>query len=111
MQEQYVAFMEKIFANGHADVAPSLGADEECWYLPSFGVCHPQKPSQIRVVFDSSAQFSGVYLNDVYLTGPDLHNSLLGVLLRFLKERVAVLADIPQMFHYFLVHENHRNFL
>lgn len=111
VQEQYVAFMEKIFANGHAEVAPPLEEDEECWYLPSFGVYHPQKPNQIRVVFDSSAQYAGVSLNDVLLTGPDLNNSLLGVLLRFRKERVAVLADIQQMFHCFLVHENHRNFL
>ena len=45
------------------------------------------------------------------LTGPDLNNSILGVLLRFRKERVAILADIQQMFHCFLVQENHRNFL
>ena len=111
MQEQYVAFMEKIVANGHAEVAPQLKEDEECWFLPSFGVYHPRKPNQIRVVFDSSAQYSGVSLNDVLLTGPDLNNSLLGVLLRFRKEGVAILADIQQMFHCFLVHEKHRNFL
>lgn len=111
MQEQYVSFMEKIFANGHAEVAPPLKEGEECWYLPTFGVYHPQKPNQIRVVFDSSARYSGVSLNDVLLTGPDLNNSLLGVLLRFRKERVAIMADIQQMFHCFLVHEDHRNFL
>lgn len=33
------------------------------------------------------------------------------VLLRFRKERVAILADIQQMFHFFLVLESHRNFL
>lgn len=88
MQEQYVAFMEKIFANGHAEVAPPLREDEECWYLPTFGVYHPQKPNQIRVVFDSSTQYSGVSLNDVFLTVPNLNNSLLGVLLRFRKRRL-----------------------
>ncbi|KAM7373874.1 hypothetical protein PAMP_006564 [Pampus punctatissimus] len=111
MQKQYVAFMEKIIASGHAEVALPLKEDEECWFLPSFGVYHPQKLNQIRVVFDSSAQYSGVSLNDVLLTGPDLNNSLLGVLLRFRKEGVAILADIQQMFHCFLVHENHCNFL
>lgn len=45
------------------------------------------------------------------LTGPDLNNSLLGVLLRFRKERVAILADIQQMSHCFQVHESRRNFL
>lgn len=110
MQKQYVAFMDKIFANGHAEVAPPLKEDE-CWYLPTFGVYHPQKPNQIRVVFDSSARFSGVSLNDVLLTGPDLNNSLVGVLLRFRKEKVAILADIQQMFHCFLVLKDHLNFL
>ncbi|XP_055367455.1 uncharacterized protein LOC114862962 [Betta splendens] len=111
MQQQYVEFMGRIFANGHAEVAPQLKENEECWYLPTFGVYHPQKPNQIRVFFDSSAQWSGTSLNDVLLKGPDLNNSLLGVLLRFRKEKVAVLADIQQMFHCFLVHEDHRNFL
>lgn len=111
MQEQYVAFMGKIFQNGHAEVAPPLKDGEECWYLPTFGVYHPRKPNQIRVVFDSSAQYRGVSLNDVLLTGPDLNNTLLGVLLRFCKEKVAVLADIQQMFHCFEVNEDHRNFL
>lgn len=111
MQQQYVAFMGKILENGHAEVAPSLGESEECWYLPTFGVFHPQKPGQIRVVFDSSAKHLGVSLNDVLLTGPDLNNTLLGVLMRFRKERVAVLADIQQMFHCFLVRQDHRNYL
>lgn len=111
MKEQYQYFVEKIFANGHAELAPPLREDEECWYLTMFGVYHPQKPNQIRVVFDSSAQYFGVSLNDVLLTGPDLNNSLLGVLLRFWKEKLAIVADIQQMFHCFLVCEEHRNFL
>ncbi|XP_042281759.1 uncharacterized protein LOC121906755 [Thunnus maccoyii] len=111
MQQQYMAFMGKILENGHAEVAPSLGESEECWYLPTFGVFHPQKPGQIRVVFDSSAKHLGISLNDVLLTGPDLNNTLLGVLMRFRKEKVAILADIQQMFHCFLVRQDHRNYL
>ncbi|XP_075438936.1 uncharacterized protein LOC142481354 [Ascaphus truei] len=110
-KEHFVAFMQKIFHSGHAESAPPLKEGEECWYLPSFGVYHPQKPGQIRVVFDSSAQHQGVSLNDVLLTGPDLTNSLLGVLIRFRKEPIAVTADIQQMFHCFLVREDNRNYL
>ncbi|RXN33123.1 hypothetical protein ROHU_004400 [Labeo rohita] len=40
-----------------------------------------------------------------------MNNSLLGVLLRFRKEQVAITADIQQMFHCFVVREDHRNFL
>lgn len=111
MQQQYMAFMGKILENGHAEVAPSLGEREECWYLPTFGVFHPQKPGQIRVVFDSSAKHLGISLNDVLLTGPDLNNTLLGVLMRFRKEKVAILADIQQMFYCFQVQQDHRNYL
>lgn len=111
MQHQYVEFMGKVFTSGHAEVAPPLKESEEFWYLPTFGVYLSQKPNQIRVVFDSSAQWSGISLNDVLLKSPDLNNSLLGVLIRFRKEKIAILADICQMFHCFLVHEDHRNFL
>ncbi|KAK7898591.1 hypothetical protein WMY93_019444 [Mugilogobius chulae] len=110
MQEQYFAFMDKLIQNGHAEIAPPLD-NEECWFLPTFGVYHPRKPEQIRVVFDSSSQYEGICLNDVLLTGPDLNNTLIGVLLRFRKDKVAVLADIQQMFYCFEVTETHRNFL
>ncbi|XP_014829410.1 PREDICTED: uncharacterized protein LOC106907997 [Poecilia mexicana] len=43
--------------------------------------------------------------------GPDLNNLLLGVLMRFRKEAIAITADIKQMFHSFLVREEDRNFL
>lgn len=76
-----------------------------------FGVYHPKKPGQNQVVFNSSAQYNGVSLNDVLLTGPDLNNPLLGVLLRFCKESVDITADIQQMFYCFLVKEEDRNFL
>lgn len=92
-------------------MAPPLYDGEECWYLPSFVVYHPRKPDQIRVVFDSSASHLGISLNDVLLTGPDLNNSLLGVLIWFRCEHVASTADIEQMFHSFVVREDHRNFL
>lgn len=49
MQQQYVAFMGKMFENDHAEVSPTLGEGEEGWYLPTFRVFHPQKPVQIRV--------------------------------------------------------------
>ncbi|KAK7939207.1 hypothetical protein WMY93_002533 [Mugilogobius chulae] len=109
MREHYVDFMEKIFSKGQAEPAPPLSPDQEC-YLPSFGVYHPQKPGRIRVVFDSSAQCENVSLNDVLLKGPDLNNSLVGVLLRFRSDPYAVMADVEQMFYYFVVREDHRDY-
>lgn len=79
--------------------------------LIHFRGVYPQKPGQIRVVFDSSAQKDGISLNSVLLSGPDLNNSLLGVLLIFRKELVALTADIQQTFYGFLVREDHRDYL
>ncbi|KAL6456635.1 hypothetical protein MHYP_G00351790 [Metynnis hypsauchen] len=95
----------------HAEIAPPLQGDKECWYLPLFGVYHPKKPEKIRIVFDSSAAYDGVSLNDVLITGPDLNNSLVGLLMRFRKEAVAITADVEHMFHCFVVKEDHRDFL
>ncbi|KAL6457466.1 hypothetical protein MHYP_G00344290 [Metynnis hypsauchen] len=102
MKEQFISFMEKLFENRHAEEAAPLHENAESWYLPIFGVYHPQKPGKIRVVFDSSARESGLSLNDVLLSGPDLNNTLLGVLLRFRKGLIALTADIQQMFYCFL---------
>ncbi|XP_033752106.1 uncharacterized protein LOC117335931 [Pecten maximus] len=110
-RQHFVDFMEKIFSSGHAELAPALKDSEECWYLPIFGVYHPRKPEQLRAVFDSSARHNGVSLNDVLMSGPDLANSLLGVLMRFRRESVAIVGDIEQMFYCFQVREDHRNYL
>ncbi|XP_041427144.1 uncharacterized protein LOC121396364 [Xenopus laevis] len=111
MKEHFFTFMEGIFQNNHAEMAPALRDLEERWYLPTFGVYHPKKLGQIRVVFDSSARCESLSLNDVLLSGPDLNNRLLEVLLRFRKDSIAFMADIQQMFHCFLVKEEHRNYL
>ncbi|XP_069103769.1 uncharacterized protein [Argopecten irradians] len=109
--EHLVTFMKDILDNGYADVAPPLHDDEECWYLPLFGVYHPKKPDKIRGVFDSSVKHEGISLNKVLMKGPNLTNNLLGVLLRFRKEYIAISCDVEQMFYCFGVREDQRNFL
>lgn len=109
-KKHFVDFMSKVMKSGAAEVAPPIGS-REVWYLPIFGVYHPKKPEKIRGVFDSSAICKGTSLNSTLLSGPNLINSLLAVLLRFRKDSCAVIADIEQMFYSFLVHENHRDYL
>ena len=96
MKEDFMEFMQGILDNNHAELAPPLEKGKESWYLPIFGVYHPQKPGKIHVVFDSSARFEGVSLNEVLLQGPNLNNSLLGVLLRFRKEPVTITAILSR---------------
>jgi hypothetical protein len=75
--------MKRLMDDGHAEIAPPLAHDEECWYLSLFRVYHPHKHDQVRDVFYSSAKHHGVSLNNVLIAGPDFLNNLIGVLLRF----------------------------
>ena len=69
------------------------------WYLPHHAVFHPQKPDKVRVVFDCSAKFQGASLNDQLLQGPDLTNTLVGVLTRFRQGQITFMCDIEAMFY------------
>ncbi|KAI3370837.1 hypothetical protein L3Q82_007363 [Scortum barcoo] len=69
-RDKFIDFMNKLFENGHSEVALPLQPDRECW-----------------------------------------SKQLLGVLLRFRREKVAVTTDIQQMFHCFVVREDHRDYL
>ena len=57
------------------------------------------KPNECRVVFDAAARFNGVSLNDQLYQGPDIANSLIGVLIHFREEEIALTADLEAMFH------------
>ena len=81
------------------------------WYLPHHPVINPRKPGKVRVVFDCAAKFKGTSLNDQLLQGPDLMNSIVGVLMRFRQELVALIADIEAMFHQVKVKDEDRNYL
>ena len=116
MEKDYVEFMSKMLDKGHAVPVPDeeISASENSgriWHLPHFGVYHPKKPEQITVVFDSSAKYQGKSLNRELITGPDLMNSLAGVLIRFPRKDVAAMCDVEQMFHSFLVSPEHRDVL
>ena len=50
-------------------------------------------------------------MNKELLAGPDVHNSLLGILIRFRTNPIGVMCDIERMFHSFHVHLPHRDLL
>ena len=76
----------------------SASTSERTWYLPHHGVVNPNK-AKVRVVHDAAAEYGGPLLNKELLQGPQLSNSLIGVLFRFRKDEVAVASDIESMFH------------
>ncbi|XP_067950597.1 uncharacterized protein [Watersipora subatra] len=112
-RSDYISLMNSIIESGDAELVQTdhKATPGDVWYIPHFGVYHPTKPDKISVVFDCSAKFHNKSLNDHLLQGPDLLNSLIGVLHRFRKGKIAIMCDIQRMFHMFKVYESDRNFL
>ena len=66
-------------------------------YSLSWG--HPSKPGKIRVVFDCSAEDDGVSVNKRLFSGPDLTNQIVGILVKFRKDYVAIMVGTEAMFY------------
>ena len=69
------------------------------WYLPHHPVTSPTKPGKVRIIFDAAAEYEGTSLNKNLLSGPDMTNSLVGVLLLFRQGTIGIAADSEAMFH------------
>ncbi|KAL9974311.1 hypothetical protein ACROYT_G011332 [Oculina patagonica] len=114
LAEKYQNFINGYVAKGHAQRLTQEEAKvttSKTWYLPHHAVLNPNKTGKVRVVFDATSKFDGVSLNDKLLTGPDLLNNLVGILIRFRTGKIGVMADIEQMYHQVKVCEEDRDSL
>ena len=95
--------MAASLAAGFVEQIPSsdlVAPPGKSWWLPIFPVTNIKK-KKTRLVFDASAKYYGMSLNDRLLQGPDRNNALRGVLLRFRLDPVAFIADIQAMYNSF----------
>ncbi|KAL0879437.1 hypothetical protein ABMA27_003188 [Loxostege sticticalis] len=94
---KYKERVNHLLENDFAKELENTEKSPRTWYLPHFGVNNPNK-KKLRLVFDAAAKVHGESLNDYLLTGPDLLNSLFGIMLRFRINKVGVTGDIKDMF-------------
>ena len=107
----YDKFVQALLSNGHARIADvSKDVKGKVWHVPHFGVFNAKK-GKLRMVYDFSVQFHERCLNDELIQGPNLANTMLGVIIRFRKEEIAYMADIESMFYQVMVPEEQRCFL
>ena len=67
--------------------------------MPHFPVVRLAREStKVCMVFDVSAKFKGVSLNDVIYQGPKLQGDLFEILLKFRKNPVALACDVSEMY-------------
>jgi hypothetical protein len=99
---KYAKAMNDYIDKGYArkmDAEEIFTTSRKTWYLPHHSVTNPKKPEKVRIVFDAAAAYQNVSLNSCLMTGPDLLNSLFGVIQRFRTKPVAIVADIADMFY------------
>ena len=100
-------YTEQIYDMVERKVARKLDSTEiEKWDGPFFYISHlavlnPKSTSTpVRIVFNSSQLFQGVSLNGCLAKGPDAYiNNILGVILRWREQQVALVGDIRKMYN------------
>ena len=111
----YVKCMEGYIRDGYARKVSDAELQNDgkygVCYVPHHAVTNPKKPGKVRVVFDCAAKYSGKSLNDHLYTGPDIVNTLLGVLFRFRQEPVAIVGDVEMMYLRIKVYPEDEKFL
>ena len=86
---------------------------EHCHYLPHMAVHRDSSTTPIRIVYDCSARMNkkSPSLNDFLLTGPNLNDEMVRILIKFRTETFAYTADISKAFLRVGIEESDRDFL
>ena len=102
LRKRYQETIDTDFNAGYVRKSDQAELDETKdklqWYLPHHPVIIPHKPEKVRRVCNATAKYQDVALNDKLLRGPDLLQSLIGIIFRFREHQIALSADIEAMF-------------
>ncbi|XP_049866222.1 uncharacterized protein LOC126366920 [Pectinophora gossypiella] len=103
LRKAYDDVIYEYLDKGYISEAPpetDNGNDAPSYFIPHHGVIREDKvTSKLRVVLDASAKTStSVSLNDILYGGTNLQGNLYKILINFRLFRIALSADIRQMF-------------
>lgn len=116
LRKEYLHFMSEYENMGHMEricsYSKDIGENEHFYYIPHHAVWKlSSTTTKCRVVFDASCKSSsGQSLNDILLTGPQLQDEILPILLRFRMRTVAMIADKEKMYRQIVVQKEDRRF-
>ena len=98
LRVKYGEVVESYLSKGYArevQQAYLTESNDPIWYLPHHLVTNVHKPEKVRVVFDCAAKYHGLSLNDTLMKGPTFMNNLVRVLIRFRKNKIALVDLCP----------------
>lgn len=90
---------QKYISKGYAYKLTTEEAAKESshtWYLPHHPVMNPSKPGKLCIVFDAAAEYEGTFLNKELLQGPNMTNSLVGVLWPFCSGKIGHTGEMKR---------------
>ena len=81
LAKEYQTTIDDYIDKGYfRKVPPDEKPPPEVWYLPHFPIIRMDKSTtKVRMVFDCSAKYEGISLNDVIYAGPKLQKNLFDV--------------------------------
>ena len=100
LYKKYQQTMESYLKNGYATKLNTKLYNENneiVNYIPNHEVKNVNKPGKVRVVFDAGAKSNSTSLNQNLLKGPGYLSKLISILIKFRKEKFAVMGDIKEI--------------
>ena len=95
----YSDIIDQYMEKRYVGKVPKSEQSKSRWYLPHFPVLRPEKDTtKTRTVFDASAKYEGISLNDRIHQGHKLQRDLFDVLLWFRRFPVAVMCGVADMY-------------
>lgn len=113
--KEYIKFMDNYEQSNHMKEIPANEINKYTngvFYLPHHSVIKQSSTTtKLRVVFDGSAKSNtGTSINNAMITGPTIQGHLADILLRWRNKRIAISADIRQMYRQVAVHPNDQDY-
>ena len=112
--KKYQQTIESHLKNGYATELDSKLYNENneiVNYIPHHGIKNVNKPGKIRVVFDAGAKCNNTSLNENLLKVPNYLSKRISILIKFQKEKFAVMSDIKEIYHQIFVSPKDRDTL
>nr|CAI5825781.1 unnamed protein product [Callosobruchus analis] len=108
---EYNKAMQDFLDQGHMRILHENEGNGPSYYIAHHPVIKIGSSTPVRVVLDASSPTdNGVSLNDILYCGPKLQTNIVALLLNFRLFKVAVTADIRQMFRQIKVIPEHWRF-
>nr|XP_036677368.1 uncharacterized protein LOC108006352 isoform X2 [Drosophila suzukii]XP_036677369.1 uncharacterized protein LOC108006352 isoform X2 [Drosophila suzukii]XP_036677370.1 uncharacterized protein LOC108006352 isoform X2 [Drosophila suzukii]XP_036677371.1 uncharacterized protein LOC108006352 isoform X2 [Drosophila suzukii]XP_036677372.1 uncharacterized protein LOC108006352 isoform X2 [Drosophila suzukii]XP_036677373.1 uncharacterized protein LOC108006352 isoform X2 [Drosophila suzukii]XP_03667737 len=106
LKEMCCQFMSEHLSLNHTQIRTHVDISQPEYFIPLHGALRPDSSTtKVRVVFDASATTSSnLSLNDIFLVGPTIQQTLILTLLSFRIHIHALTADILKIYRQFMVH-------